>query len=229
MTTSSDFRSTGFQPVPSNTSKLPVLLQAFDPNADVEMRQRNLPHWRLPGATYFVTFRLADALPQAKLDLLRAERQHWLANHPPPLAPADLAAFQALFSEKIEAYLAAGYGQCWLKQAPVAKLVADALAFFDTQRYVLGDYVVMPKHVHVLVKPTEGIELSDVCHSWKSYTANRINRLVGRRGTLWQEESYDHIIRDEEQLLAYQIYISENPMKAHLREGEYYLRSLLPS
>ena len=107
---SEDLQGTGWKPV----------LQEFDPEAELEIRARNLPHWRQQGATYFVTFRLADSLPQAKLGSLRAERMQWLREHPLPVSPAELRRFQALFSAKIERYLAAGYGACWLKRPALA-------------------------------------------------------------------------------------------------------------
>jgi REP element-mobilizing transposase RayT len=207
---------------------LPIMLQAFDPEAEIEVRRRNLPHWRQAGATYIVTFRLGDSLPQAKLEELRAERLQWLKRYPPPRSEETLVAYQCFRSNKIEEYLAAGYGACWLKQAILADQVANALLFFDGQRYALGDFVVMPNHVHALVRPLEGFELSDILHSWKSFTANQINRIVGRKGKLWQDESFDHIVRDEHYLLAYQHYIADNPRMANLREGEYRMRACGP-
>ena len=203
-----------------DTGRMPVL-QAFDPAAEFEVRCRNLPHWRQQGATYFVTFRLADSLPQEKLRGLRAERLEWARRHPPPLSQADLRRFQALFSAKIEQYLNEGYGACWLKRPVVASLAEQALTHFHGQRYELGRYVIMPNHVHVLVTPGPGKELSGILHSWKSFTANAINRLLRRDGKLWQDESFDHVVRDDEGLRHYQRYIVDNPDNAGLRENEY--------
>ena len=208
-----------------DTGKMPVL-QAFDPEAEFEVRQRNLPHWRQEGGTYFVTFRLADSLPRAKLESLRAQRREWLRKHPPPVSPADLRRFQVLFSARIEQYLAAGYGACWLRRPEVADLLEGALRHFDSVRYQLGAYVIMPNHVHLLITPTKGHDLSDILHSWKSYSANRINRAVGRRGTLWQEESFDHLLRSEEELEHYRRYVAENPEKAGLANTDYRLGNL---
>ena len=87
----------------------------------------------------------------------------------------------------------------------------------------LGEYVTMPNHVHGLVTPAAGWDLSDILHSWKSFTANKINRAVGRQGQLWQEETFDRIVRDEEELAAYERYIRGNPVEARLRDGEYRL------
>ena len=147
---------------------VPIMLQAFDPEAEFEIRERNLPHWRQKGATYFVTFRLADSLPQVKLAELKAQRMEWLRRHPRPRSAELTAQFQGLFSEKIEGFLAAGYGACWLKNAQVAELMATSLSFFDNNRYVLGDYVIMPNHVHVIVRALEDYKVSDVVQSEKS-------------------------------------------------------------
>ncbi len=81
----------------------------------------------------------------------------------------------------------------------------------------------MPNHVHALLTPMDGFELEDILHSIKSYTANKINQVLNQRGHFWQRESYDHIVRDTEQLQAYQDYIAANPSKAKLSKGEYIL------
>lgn len=189
----------------------------------MEVRIRNLPHWRQAGATYFVTFRLADSLPQGKLISLQEEQHRWLAANPPPRSPEKVAAYQRLISDRLETYLAAGYGACWLQRADVADIVEGALLHFDGQRYALDNYVIMPNHVHVLVTPLPGFELSDIQHSWKSYTAKQINKLVGRTGQVWQEEAYDHIVRDDDELVGCRSYIAANPEKAGLQPHEYRL------
>jgi REP element-mobilizing transposase RayT len=199
------------------------VLQQFDPDADFEVRGRNLPHWRQEGAAYFITFRLSDSLPQAILRNLKTQRLAWLKQHPKPIPSASLRSFQELFSERIEEYLSAGYGGCWLKQPAVANIVDGALRHFDRQRYSLGHFVIMPTHVHALVLPWPGNDLSAIAHSWKSYTANQINRVIGRQGTLWQHEPYDHIVRDDEELQHFERYIDDNPTKAHLSPGDFRL------
>jgi len=74
----------------------------------------------------------------------------------------------------------------------------------------------MTNHTHVVVTPSEGYELSKILHSWKSYTSNRINALIGRSGRLWQEESFDHVIRSEEHLVEFIDYTENNPVVAGL-------------
>jgi REP element-mobilizing transposase RayT len=85
-------------------------------------------------------------------------------------------------------------------------------------RYELRAYAVMPNHVHVLFVLFRGHELAKVMHSLKSYTANRINALVGRTGTLWQREYWDRIVRDMRDYEETMAYIVNNPCKAGLRD-----------
>jgi len=101
--------------------------------------------------------------------------------------------------------------------------VADALRHFHGDRYVLDHFVIMPNHVHVLVQPLAGHLLADISHSWKSFTANALNRSCQRTGEVWMTESYDHIVRDWGELKALREYIASNPARAKLRGGEFVL------
>ena len=177
----------------------------------VTMSRRFLPHWQQNGATYFVTFRLADSLPQVKLQLLQEEKEDWQKKHPEPLSEAEKAEYHRLFSQRVDKWLDAGMGECHLKNPQLAKIVADALAYFDGDRYHLGEWVIMPNHVHVIVTPLGNHKLSEITHSWKSFTANQINKYLNRRGQLWQKESYDQIVRSAQDLERVQIYIANHP------------------
>ncbi len=90
-------------------------------------------------------------------------------------------------------------------------------------RYELGDFVVMPNHVHALVRPLGEWELEQILHSWKTFTAKAINRHLGRRGPVWWKESFDHLVRGAEHFAKFQGYIADNPAKARLKPGEYHL------
>jgi REP element-mobilizing transposase RayT len=79
----------------------------------------------------------------------------------------------------------------------------------------------MPNHVHVVLRVLPGNKLADVVHSWKSFTAKQANELLGRRGSFWQREYYDHLIRDEQELERAMRYVSENPAKAGLRDWKW--------
>jgi REP element-mobilizing transposase RayT len=90
-------------------------------------------------------------------------------------------------------------------------LVADALRYFDGERYDLYAYVVMPDHVHVLVRPLAPFALTPTLFSWKGFTANRLQRLHARAGVIWQHESYDRVVRSERGLQYVVRYIVDNP------------------
>src|SRR5581483_10006490 len=186
----------------------------FDEFADIDITRRNLPHWKQTGKTYFVTFRLADSIPATKLSALESERESWLKHNPEPWNDAQRKEYYERFSAKLDEWLDAGSGSCVLKDERAAKIVADALNHFNGQRYKLGAWVVMPNHVHAVVTPLEEHALSEILHSWKSYTAHKINELLGSTGQLWQRESYDHIVRNERALFTIEEYINRNPEKA---------------
>ena len=184
---------------------------------------RNLPHWRQEGTTYFVTFRLADSVPAARIKQFLAEREEWLALHPEPRLEADGREYHEKFGNRFENWLDAGAGSCVLRESQAAGKVAAALRHFDGERYALGHFVVMPNHVHVLVRPLAGHTLSEILKSWKSFTASEINQSLGRTGTLWQDESFDHIVRTPQALEQFAEYIRQNPAKAGLKGGEFIL------
>jgi putative transposase len=119
------------------------------------------------------------------------------------------------------AYLDRGYGSCVLRDGRAAQLVANTLQHFDGDRYHLGDFVVMPNHVHMLVCLLGTTQTETLCKSWKKYSASEINRLIGRTGRFWQEESFDHLVRGPDQFEYFQRYIAENPSKAGLSQCDY--------
>jgi REP element-mobilizing transposase RayT len=204
--------------------------QPFDPRGEFHSYQGNLPHWRQPGSTYFVTFRLGDSLPAEKLRALSEERHLWLKARGleseaelSTLSPAEQAQYRKHFDHCFHQWLDQGFGGCVLRQTAIAEIVATALLYFDGDRYSLDAFVIMPNHVHAVVRPSLGHPLPGILHSWKSFTAGKINRSLGSSGSLWQSESYDRLVRDGEELERWRQYISLNPEKAHLPEGAFIL------
>lgn len=182
----------------------------FRPEDAVGNVSGNLPHWRQEGVTYFVTFRLADALPQVKLQGWLRERDVWLASHPRPWDARTSTAYHKRFTARIEKWLDAGYGSCARPELRV--IVANALPYFNGSRYELDAWVVMPNHVHAVVTPLAANGLSAVLHTWKSFTAHAIGRLLpGWHGPFWQKESFDHIVRGPDHLERFRLYIANNP------------------
>lgn len=179
-----------------------------------------LPHFKTDGATYFVTFRLAGTLPKVVLDRLQEERltaERDMLRRAGHVSDQDRKKLNEGFAAKIDEYLDSGAGECWLREPHIAEMVGKALRHFHGSRYRLHAYVVMPNHVHVLVTPSSGHTLSSILHSWKSFTANEANKLLDRTGQdFWQRESYDHLVRDEEDFWRISNYIRNNPVKAGL-------------
>ncbi len=128
--------------------------------ATLTVYRRRLPHWRVDGAVYLVTWRVL----RGGADLAEIEREP----------------------------------------------IASALRHFDGDRYALLAYVVMNDHVHVLVQPAAGHRLQDTVRSWKSYTAKQL-RERGRQGPVWQDEYFDRIMRDADEVQAKLVYIANYP------------------
>ena len=190
----------------------------------------HLPHWTRPGATYAVTFRLADSLPAPVLREWMRERDQLMTRATEGgrrLSPMELERLRARCAARMDARLDEGHGSCHLRSAHIASLVRDTLLHFDGDRYALAAWCVMPNHVHVVVTPLGTYELPRVLHSWKSFTATRANRLLGRSGAFWQTEYYDRIIRDEAELARAISYVAANPSAAGLTDWPYVAPSKL--
>ncbi len=192
---------------------MPTQFCFFDPSAPIENASGNLPHWRQGEVTYFVTFRTADSIPREKLLHWEEERVLWLAAHPEPHDETTRGDYQDRFPARLEQWLDECHGACVLARPDIKQLVESALMHFDGTRYHLGEFVVMPNHVHALVMPLAPWALSEILHTWKSYTAHQINRVLGQTGSFWQKESFDHIVRSAAALDHFTRYIRENPKK----------------
>jgi REP element-mobilizing transposase RayT len=192
---------------------------------EVKIRDRGrLPHWEKESVTYFITFRLADSLPMSVLEQIESERQAIVktANQlHRDLSADERKKIQRLSTPVIEGFLDSGAGACVLRNATIAEEVASALVHFDEQRYRLFAWCVMPNHVHVVVRLFPSHSLSDVVHSWKSFSAKRANRILGSNGVFWQREYYDHLIRDEAEFEHALGYVAENPQKAKLKNWKW--------
>jgi len=109
--------------------------------------RRRLPHVRIDGAIYFVTWRVM-------------------------VGQADLSVDER---------------EC----------TAMAIWHFDSLRYVLHAYVIMNDHVHVLLQLLPDFRLEEILRSWKSFTANQMQRNHRRQGSIWQDEYFDRVVRDD--------------------------------
>jgi uracil-DNA glycosylase family 4 len=156
-----------------------------------------LPHLKAHGGIYFVTFRLADSLPVQVLNELGKLPQEER-------------------SARVDDYLDAGHGECWLNRSEIAAMVGAALVKFAGKQYALHAWVIMPNHVHLVIEPFAGYSLSEILQGIKSASAHTVNRLLKRSGEFWQRESYDHLIRDDEDMARCCDYVVQNPVRAKL-------------
>ncbi len=211
------------------------MFELFNPNGDLRISHGTLPHWFQAGATYFVTFRTEDSIPNDVADLWHRKRLDWLHRHGiDPKQPgwterleqqagALLREYHDTFSREYLDSLDKGHGACVLRKRDCADIVAQSLKHFDNDRYHLGDFVVMPNHVHLLVGLLGTTDIEKQCFSWKKFSAGKLNKRLNRTGRFWQEESFDHLVRSADRFERLQIYIANNGPKAGLNPNEYLL------
>ncbi|MFO0872189.1 MAG: transposase [Pirellulales bacterium] len=142
----------------------------------------------------------------------------------PLLTEEQRHAFDLHFHRCRETKLDECLGACVLRRPELAQIVAEALLHFDGERYRMGDFVVMPNHVHLLAAFPSPEIMERQLASWLRFTATRINRLLEHSGHFWQQEPFDHLIRSPEQYDYLRQYIADNPRKAGLRPGEFLYR-----
>ena len=157
---------------------------------------------------YFVTFRLADSIPAERLRMWTEQRRVWCELHPVPWDKITESEYLRRFSGQIEYWLDSGSGSCVLRDAQCQRIIADVLKARAGLQYTLDAWTIMPNHVHVICTPAGSADLSRIVQAWKSVSANRINKLLRRSGSLWQKEYFDHIPRTPQHLAKIRRYIA---------------------
>lgn len=210
--------------------------QLFDPSSDFDQWDRTRPHRHQPLAVCFLTMRLNDSIPKSVVQSWHRQRLEYLARHGvdcsgdwnvglQSMTPEQLEAFNKHFSRQRESMLDNCLGQCQLANPEAAEEVTKSLLNFHGDRYWMGDFVIMPNHVHCLVA-FKSVEIAKTQPGgWMRYSARKINKLLGRDGSLWFPEPFDHLVRSNIQLEYLRKYIRENPEKAGLVEGRFVYRA----
>ena len=187
---------------------------------------RRLPHIQPEGATFFVTSRLAGSVPLEVIEKLHRERDHMdaelakIADRHERAEKAYLAS-RRLFGKWDKALDTSATGIKYLTNPMVANLVVASLHFRDGKVYELIACCIMPNHIHIVFTPLKEsngkyYSLSKIMHSFKRRTAHEANLILGRTGTFWQHENYDHFVRDNAELERIVKYVLHNPVKANL-------------
>jgi len=192
------------------------------------IRRRTLPHWDVPGAAYFVTTCLHGSIAAKGLLDIASHRKD-LKNRPrrPGMSESDwhVLCWKQTFV-RIEEWLDLRSANRVLETPELAQIVVDAIRHFAHERYDLFAFVVMPSHFHWLFQPkAEWIATLEsdkrsprqrITYSINRYTATQCNRRLKSVGAFWQRESFDHWVRDLDELERIIRYIEENPVKAGL-------------
>ena len=228
--------------MPDSKDVPPIIFQSLDRTADIEVTERNLPHWFQVGTALFVTFRLVDSLPKQVIVRMVEEFREWLRCRSLPLnlaesilgrdgvdiepllsqlKPSDRKELRRMVNRLFQRSLDDCHGSCLLREPAVANIVAEAIRQFDGEKYDLDCFVIMPNHVHSLVQFRQENGLWIIGQSWMRYTARKINQYMGRAGAVWQREPFDHAVRTADQFEYFQKYIAENPSKPKLKQGEF--------
>jgi len=195
-------------------------------NANLEIGARRwhsrgyLPHFESSDVTQHVTFHLADSLPQTTLLQLESELK---------FLPIEKRATER--RKQIDSWIDAGHGSCILRNPAIAEMVQASFLTFDSQRYRLLAWVVMPNHVHTLFQPMNGWTVAKIVAAWKKFTARRIRDAQRDSGgstlgtpisrlaattPVWHREYWDRYIRDETHFQRAVEYVHFNPVKANL-------------
>lgn len=195
-------------------------MQFFNPRRDIEKTAHNLPHWQQEEVPVFVTFRLADSLPQELLKAYLSERERFLLTHPEPWDEATEVSFHGLFSDRLDEALDAGYGSCALGVSGVAEIVKERLHYLDGDLYQLQSYVIMPNHMHVLFTMKDAAALPVILKGWKGVSSRLIHKAgLSTLNPFWQADYFDRLIRSSEHWETVKAYMRENPAKAGLKHG----------
>ena len=180
----------------------------FDREGPVYVTQGRLPHFDQPGAFLSLTAHLTRCLPQSLAVLL--ERRRILRSS---MSPAEKQASITNERKLIEDTLHQTINEfCFLRFPEERKIVEDSIWYGDERGYfhVLA-FVIMPNHLHLLVRTFEDRNWEDWWNSFKQFTATRINRLHGVTGPLWQKEPWDRLIRSGSHYINVREYIRDNP------------------
>ena len=186
--------------------------------------KRNLPHIYRTGEDYFITFRLYDSIPKDVMMKMKEEYELELIiltekfknkfefqKKEYNLQKKFFAIYDNALHENIKIQ--------YLENEEIAELVGDAMKFYHEEEYFLIAYCIMSNHVHFVFHYYENAtrSISEIMKSIKGYTARKANIILGRTGnSFWQHESYDHIIRDNQELDNIIDYVKMNPVKAGL-------------
>lgn len=176
----------------------------------ISFHRRNLPHYYRPNSTYFITFRVKGSIPQKQLQILKKKYEQLRVRQIDNDASINDNYFyeydSALHQFELTKYF---------HNKKFSLILNNELHKYDGKDYKLLSYSIMPNHVHLIFHLLDNARsISKIMQEIKRITAYRINLVLGKKGNFWQAESYDHIVRDMDELEILIEYTLMNPVKA---------------
>ena len=191
-----------------------MMCEFLDGDEKIARHGARLPHWQQGNVMQFVTFRLADAMPVAMLAKWREERDQFRQVHPEPWDDGTERRYHNRFTKKIEDWLDQGMGSCLLRSDECRLILEDVMMQGEDKAVHHQAWVIMPNHVHLLFVPL--MPLPQIMKIWKGVSARKMGK-----GSIWQANYRDTMIRDSEHFSNAVRYIRRNPRG--LPDGSYTL------
>lgn len=164
----------------------------------------NLPHLDAGGSVQFVTFVLADAAPKQQLSR----------------NSLGLGVYSDEDMWSLDGELDRGRGECLLAREEIAGIVKRSILLRENETHQNLAWVIMPNHVHLLLRQMKGFTLGNVLKQIKGGSSPLINEHIGRTGKVWQIGYFDRLIRNPQHLRQTVDYIHLNPVNAGLTKSE---------
>ena len=171
-----------------------------------------LPHFEKAGNYQIITFRLSDSIAQKKYKQI--------CEHVKLFEESERNLKKRIL---LDEYIDGGLGSCILAESKIAQIVKSTFLFGNGERYNLIAWVIMPNHIHLLIKTNDDWTVSKIVQSIKRHTSKQINIELGKRkkelfneNSIWSIDYYDRFIRDEDHFNNAVDYIHMNPVKAGL-------------
>lgn len=189
-----------------------------------EFYRRNLPHIQPKDSVLFVSYRLYFELPGDfifSLNKMKAEFRRKTSSLSIKEREMEKYKFEIELFEFEDNYLGKFRNSpLWLMNPQIAEVVKDSLFWIQKKYYDLFAFCIMPNHVHLVIRPNEKNDkpfpLQKIMYDHKHFTALEANKVLNRKGRFWQEEHYDHYIRDDKDFYRIMNYIYQNPVLADL-------------
>jgi len=170
------------------------------------LHRRNLPHLYFTEGIYFITYRLKNSIPAEMFAKIHSD-----------LIKMDSTKYERII-KKYDSVLDSGeYGKNYLRKKEIAEICKETLHYPDGNDYKLICYTIMPNHIHLvfeLLQNNKGI--SKIMQSLKRISAKKSNAFLQRKGSFWQDESFDRWIRNDKELFFTIKYVLLNPVASGL-------------